>query len=92
MRQYIWIEDGGALMVIARADDSRKVRAKIKNKHKEMLDAGMVSPEFYDRVMNLVTGKGNLEESVSVEGHLKFEGLTIFVRGDVKTYIWSTGL
>ena len=87
MRQYIW-HDGGALMVIARADDSRKVRTKIKNKYKEMLDAGIVSPKLYDRVMNLVTGRGNLKESVSVDGNLKFEGFTIFVSGDVQTYEW----
>lgn len=87
-RQYIWIEDGAALMIIARADDSRKVRAKIKSKYKEMLDAGVVSPEFYDRVMNLVTGLGNLKEYVSVDGNLKFEGFTIFVKGDRNTYEW----
>ena len=86
MRQYIWIEDGGGLVVIARAADSRKVRAKIKNKYKEMLDTGVVSPAFYDRVLSLVTGRGNLTESVSVDGNLKFEDFTIFVDGDMKTY------
>ena len=92
MRQYIWIEDGAGIVVIARADDSRKVRTKLKTKYKEMLDAGVVSPKLYDRVMNLVTGRGNLKESVSVDGNLKFEGFTIFVKGDRNTYEWPTGL
>lgn len=85
-RQYIWVEDGGGLVVIARADDSRKVRAKIKSKYKELLDAGRVSPAFYDRVLSLVTGRGNLKESVSVDGNLKIDDFTIFYDGDMKTY------
>lgn len=71
MRQYIWIDEANDLLVIARDVDSKKVRAFIKRSIKSDLESGVITSVLYDHIWSLITGSGNLVESVKMDPSVK---------------------
>lgn len=85
MRQYIWIEDSSELTIIARSEDSKKVRKEVKAELSRLKDDKSISPAFYDRALNLATGKGNLTESITIADKNPSKVMIIFAK-NMKTY------
>ena len=88
MRQYIWVEPGEKLTIIAREKDSKKVRAAVKRDYSGKLADGQISPAFYDRVVNLVT-KGIIYDSILLADSVPSGVITIVSGVNVKTTKFS---